>query len=69
MMELAKQIVGKLESQMLTAPHAIGAGTFDMDSKGAAANSLMWQEGETVYELYTEDPRSLIDTITGYMGQ
>ncbi len=69
MIALAKQIVGKLESQMLPAPHAIGAGTFDMDSNGAAANSLMWQEGETVYELYTEDPLLLIDTITGYMGQ
>lgn len=69
MIELAKQIVGKLESQLLPAPHDSGAGMFDMNSNGAAANSIIWQEGTSVYEIYTGDPLLLIDTVTGYMGQ
>lgn len=69
MIDLAKQIVGKLESQMLPVPHDSGAGTFDMNNNGAAANSIIWQEGTTVYEIYTGDPLLLMDTVTGYMGQ
>ena len=42
---------------------------FDMNSNGAAANSIIWQDGETVYEIFTGDPLLLIDTVTGYMGQ
>lgn len=69
MIELAKQIVGKLESQSLPEPHEIGSGIFDMQNNGAAANSIAWQEGTTVYEVFTGDPLVLMDTVTGYLGQ
>ncbi|NYF24439.1 hypothetical protein [Sporosarcina sp. JAI121] len=69
MIDLSKQIVAKLESQLLPAPQKIGAGTFDMDSDGAVANILMWQESDVVYEVYTADPLILVDTVTDYMKE
>ena len=67
MIDLAKQIVEKLEGQTLPAPQTIGAGMFDMNSDGAAANSLMWQQKDVVYEVYTADPLVLVDTVTESM--
>ncbi|WP_421101050.1 hypothetical protein ACOKXV_12350 [Sporosarcina psychrophila] len=67
MNDLAKEIVAKLEDQLLPAPQKIGAAMFDMNSEGAAANSFMWQEEEVVYEVYTVDPLLLVDTVTDQM--
>jgi hypothetical protein len=62
-----KKIVAKLESQLLPAPQKIGAGTFDIESDGAAANNLIWQEQDVIYEVYTADPLILKDTVTEQM--
>ncbi len=34
----------------------IGAGMFGLNIEGAAANSLMWQQKDVVYEVYTANP-------------
>ncbi|SEJ44987.1 hypothetical protein SAMN04488127_1829 [Bhargavaea ginsengi] len=63
MMQLARDIVEKLEQKRLPAPQEVGAGTFDMKGDGAAAHNLQWQAENVVYSVRSRDHLQLIDIV------
>jgi hypothetical protein len=69
-LKMAKEIVKKLEKQLLPIPHQIGAGSFNTNKEnGAEANRIAWQEKTIVYEVSMSDPFQLVDTITQHFDK
>ncbi len=65
--DFAKQIVERLETQLLPIPHENGSILLTANEQAdnpVEANSVTWQEGNVLYEVVMANPLPLIDFVT-----